>query len=552
MKKTITILSLFLSYAVIGQTVSTFAGKSNNDPFNNYESGGSADKADTYFSMPEGICFDANGEMYFSERNKIRIIRGDKTYTRAGSLAKPSFSEGYKNGTGTQTTFRIPSGMASDANGDIFVADADNHCIRKISRFVNVSNGQTVSTFAGANPTQGLPGNGTAGHNDASGTSARFNQPRDICIGPDGYFYVTEYLNFTVRKISSTGNVTTLAGDAGVEGTSDGTGTSAKFGGPWGVAVLDDNHIVVTDPWNTNIRKINMISGATTTLAGPTTGADPRHVDGTLTNARFRKPQGIIVVDGIIYVADRNVIRAIDVANNSVTTFAGEPGTYSITDGSGADAAFTEMSDIETDGEGNLYVSENSQLVASNVIRKVVIDNLAPSADFSAPTRNLVIDEKVTLTDVSGGRPATSRTWSIDRNSYTIHTGSLSSETLELSFTAVGFYEIGLSITNEFGSDSKSVEAFFSVSTTGSVQRYNATNLIKVYPNPANQIVQIDLDPSLNTPNTAIRVFDVMGQEITQLKGSSLLNTSELANGTYYVTVVSGELSFAKRFVVNH
>jgi hypothetical protein len=552
MKKTITLLILFFGYAAIAQTVTTFAGKSNNDPFNNYESGGSADMTDTYFSLPEGICFDANGEMYVSERNKVRVLRGTKTYTRAGSLAQPSLSEGYKNGTGTQTTFRVPSGMTSDANGDIFVADADNHCIRKISKFVNVSNGQTVSTFAGANPTVGLPGNGTAGYANGNGTNARFNQPRDICIGPNGYFYVTEYLNFTVRKISPSGNVTTLAGDAGVEGTADGTGTAAKFGGPWGVAVLDANNIVVTDPWNTNIRKINMISGATTTLTGSTTGPDPRHVDGTLSQARFRKPQGITVVDGIIYVTDRNVIRAIDVANNSVTTFAGSTGSFSLTDGTGSNASFTEMSDIETDGEGNLFVSENSTLVASNVIRKVVIDNLAPIADFSAPTRSVVIDEKVTLSDISRGQTPTSRTWSIDRSTYTIHSGSLSSPTLELSFNAIGFYEIGLSITNDYGTDSKTVEAYFSVSTTGSVKKYAASDLIAVYPNPAHNEVQIELDASLNTPNTTVQLYDIKGQEITTLQGSGSFNTSALPNGTYYVTVVNEDVSFAKRFVVNH
>ncbi len=551
MRKTLLVtLSLFFCLWLSAQSVATFAGKTNDDAFNKYESG-SAQLDNTYFSLPEGLCFDANGVLYISERNKVRIVSGTKAYIRAGSLQKPALSEGYKNGSGTQTTFRVPGGMASDNNGNIFVADKENHCIRKINKYINLGNVQGVSTFAGAAPTPGLPGNGTSGYTNGTGTSARFDTPTDIAIDANGYLYVTEYNNFTVRKISPSGVVTTLAGN-GTEGTSDGTASAARFGGPWGIAMLDANNIVVSDPWNTNIRKINIFSGQTSTLAGPTSGSDSRQVDGTLSAARFKNPKGIAVVNGIIYVGDENTIRAINVANNSVTTFAGDKSSYTVSDGNGSNAAFTQISDIESDGLGNLYVSENSQLVASSVIRKVSINNLAPAADFSAPKRSIVTGEKVVLSDISGGQEATSRTWTISPVNYIIHSGDLSTKSLEVSYSATGFYEVELSITNDYGTDSKKVEAYFSVSTTGSVNKYLATDLISLFPNPANTVLNINLDASLKTPGTLVKMYNVNGLVVKNLEDRSNITTSDLPSGTYYITVTNKEVSFAKRLLISH
>lgn len=312
MRNTFTLIfTIGLTTSIFAQNVVTYAGKASDDYENKYESASNLPPR-IILSSPEGICLDPSGNVYISEKNKIRLVT-DKVHIRAGSPQRPSFSEGYKNGSGTQTTFRNPCGMVSDANGNIFIADVDNHCIRKIEKYVNLGNGQVVSTFAGAMPTPGLPGYGTSGSVDGVSTAARFNKPTDIAIDKDGNFYVTDYDNMTIRKISSSGKVTTLAGQALTEGFSDGTtGTTARFGTPWGVAIYNDNSIVVSDPWNTNIRKINIYSGETSTLAGPTTMADPRQVDGTLTDARFKSPKGITVVDGIIYVADQNTIRAID------------------------------------------------------------------------------------------------------------------------------------------------------------------------------------------------------------------------------------------------
>lgn len=553
-----TTLTLFFSlavYLVNAQNVVTYAGKVSNDADNNYESTSGKDLTDTYFSSPNGLCFDNRGKMYISEKNKIRIVTNNKLYIRSGSLQRPAFSEGYKNASGAQATYRNPMGMASDTNGNIYVADVDNHCIRKIARYVNLGNVQVASTFAGAAPTQGLPGNGTTGTADGTGTSARFNQPTDIAIDNKGNLYVSDLRNYTIRKITPSGVVTTLAGKANTQGATDGTGAAARFGRPWGVAVYNSNTLVVTDPWNNNIRKINIFSGATTTLAGPTDGPGVSTiVDGTLVEARFKSPKGIAVMNGIIYVADENVVRAINESNNSVTTIAGSATQFVVKDGIGTNACFTELSDLETDGAGNLYVTENSRAVGSHVIRKITINELAPIADFESTKKSLKIDEQTTLTDISRGENATSRKWTITPFNYAINEGSLTSETLKVSFTSAGFYELKLDITNGYGSDTKISENYFAVSTTGtgSVTAFSDNPLIQLYPNPSNDLVHLTLDPSLDLNLGKMTLYSTHGNKVMELAPVETIDLGTLENGTYYLTYTSEEHNIVKRMVVSH
>ena len=553
MKKIITlIITIGLATSIAAQNVITYAGKANNDYENNYESASSLNPLESYFSSPNGICTDPSGNVYISEKNKIRLIT-DKVHIRAGSLQSPSFSEGYKNGTGTQTAFRNPCGMVSDSEGNIFVADVDNHCIRKINKYVNLGNGQVVSTFAGAMPTNPISGYGTPGSDDGQTTSARFSKPMDIAMDSEGSFYVTDFDNKTIRKISPTGRVTTLAGKAKSEGFNDASsGSSARFGNPWGVAVYNQNSIVVSDPWNTNIRKINIYSGETSTLAGPTTEADSRQVDGTLANARFKSPKGIAVVDGIIYVADQNTIRAIDEKNNSVTTYAGDVSKFEIIDGMGNSAAFTEISGLTKDNQGNLYATENSILVSSHVIRKITINNLAPFANFKASKTNVQINESITLEDISSGQEPTSRTWAINPNTYEITDGDISSKVMSIQFTETGFYEVSLEITNDFGTNTKKIKDYIAVSTTGSVTHYNYSDLISVYPNPSKDRISVKIDPSIAQGKPEIKLFNSNGKMIRKINDHHSIDVSNLRQGVYIMTFECNSIHTAKKIVIAH
>ncbi|MGZ5566220.1 MAG: NHL domain-containing protein, partial [Limisphaerales bacterium] len=139
------------------------------------------------------------------------------------------------DGTGSNARFNNPWGVAVDSSGNVYVAETDSHIIRK------VTSGGMVTTVAGLA--------GTSGSTDATGTSARFNLPQGIAVDASGNLYVTDSGNHTIRKITSGGVVTTIAGSAGSSGTADGSGSSARFNNPEGIA-LSGTTLYVADTWN--------------------------------------------------------------------------------------------------------------------------------------------------------------------------------------------------------------------------------------------------------------------------------------------------------------
>jgi sugar lactone lactonase YvrE len=221
------------------------------------------------------------------------------------TLAGPNQSPGAMDGFGTESRFYHPQDVAGDANGNIFVADSENHTIRKISPLGE------VTTLAGLA--------GMAGTNDGCGAKARFYLPSGLCVDGDGNVFVADSGNYTIRKITPNGIVTTLAGSPGVRGTNDGIGGLARFDLPNDVAV-SSNLLYIADTGAHTIRTINA-SGEVFTFAGLArqTGTN----DGVGVAARFNAPQALCVgADGRVYVADRTSsrIRAIS-PGGVVSTF---------------------------------------------------------------------------------------------------------------------------------------------------------------------------------------------------------------------------------------
>ena len=269
------------------------------------------------FSFPTGIARDAAGNIFVADRDNHRIRKitpGGMVTTIAGSGAA-----GYANGTGTAAQFNQPYSITVDASGNLFVADRINHAIRKITP------AGVVTTVAG---------NGTPGNANGTGTAAQFNEPLGIVVDGSGNLFVADYINNLIRKVTAAGVVTTFAGD-GSASYLDGTGTAAAFNGPLGLAIDAANNIYVSDYRNHRIRKITP-AAVVTTIAG--TGV-PGLNDGAAAQAQFYNPAGLVVdALGNLYIGDTNnhSVRMVTAGAQVITISGNTSSGYAEGNASGA------------------------------------------------------------------------------------------------------------------------------------------------------------------------------------------------------------------------
>ncbi len=316
------------------------------------------------FSSPRGLTVDTAGNVYVADTSNSTVRR----ITAAGVVTVLAGAEGQPgsaDGAGTAARFNTPIGLAADSAGNIYVADSANFTVRRIGP------DGTVTTFAG--------GVGQSGSADGTGTAARFASLTDLAVDRFGNVYVADTGNDTVRLISPSGIVSTLAGSAGQAGIADGTGTAARFAFPYGVAVDSLGNVYVADSGSGTIRKITS-GGIVSTMAG--TPGQQGSADGTGTAAQFGLPYGVAVDStGNVLVADsaNDSIRLITPAG-VVTTLAGYSGQFGSANGTGAAARFGLPYGVAADTAGNAYVADTY----NDTIRKIapvgVVTTLAGTA----------------------------------------------------------------------------------------------------------------------------------------------------------------------------
>jgi sugar lactone lactonase YvrE len=306
-----------------------------------------------YVIGPHGVATDAAGNVYVADtgNNTIRKITPDGVVTTLAGTA--AVLGGSADGTGAAASFFYPDAVATDRAGNVFVADTGNQFIRKITP------AGVVTTLAGTASTSayGIAG----GSADGSGAAARFNEPAGIATDSAGNVYVADTGNSTIRKITSDSVVTTLAGTAAVVGSADGSAASARFSGPAGLAKDSAGNVYVADVRNSTIREITP-AGVVTTFAG--TAGVVGSADGTGTAASFSYPNGVATDSlGNVYVADmfNDTVRKITPAG-VVTTLAGTAGVRAVADGTGATAYFESPVAVAADSGGNVYVADGSAI----------------------------------------------------------------------------------------------------------------------------------------------------------------------------------------------
>jgi sugar lactone lactonase YvrE len=320
------------------------------------------------FNSPLGIAVDASGNLYVTDFNtsKIRKITPESVVTTLAGGAGV-----YADGTGMEARFNSPQGITSDASGNLYVADTNNSMIRMVTPE------GVVTTLAGTA--------GTAGHADGTGLAAGFYYPEGITADANGNLYVADTYNCIIRKITPEGVVSTLAGTAEASGSTDGTGSAARFGKPEGIAVDTSGNLYVADTYNDTIRKITP-EGVVTTLAGTTRTSGS--TDGTGSAARFDEPEGIAVdASSNLYVADKSngTIRKIT-PEGVVTTLAGNPREAGWVDGTGSEARFYYPEGIAVDASGNLYVVDTGLEEIRRITPKGVVTTIVGAYGNPNPT----------------------------------------------------------------------------------------------------------------------------------------------------------------------
>ncbi|MBP6334440.1 MAG: T9SS type A sorting domain-containing protein [Bacteroidia bacterium] len=405
---------------------------------------------------------------------------------------------GLMNGAQGSAQFNNPFGICRGENGVIYIADTENHCIRKIEAGV-------VSTYAGST---------VAGWIDGSLLSARFNEPMCICIDSAGNLYVSDFQGQRIRKISTTGIVSTVAGN-GIEGYRDGADSLAQFDYPRGITIDSDGNLYVADSWNHRIRKIDAITNEVSTYAGggaiTGVGTTGGYVDDGDTSARFYTPCGITIdTTGVLYVADafNHRIRMID-NQRQVTTIAGSGTSGGFSDGPALSSFLNTPTDLFCASNGDLFIGDTY----NNRVRRL---------------------SQNTLSTIAGNGTA----------------GFINGP------SALSEFNYTRAISANVNADSILVidwnnHAIRLITTPTTAITEAEESLIQIFPNPFNE--KINIRVSERIINAKIILSDILGNAILEqnkiCEWNCLLETEHLSPGVYFLSIESSEFKINRKVI---
>jgi len=339
-------------------------------------SGDGGPAASAVLNLPSGVAMDTSGNLFIADRNNNRIRKvsaGGIITTFAGDGPSGFSGDG---GPATSASLSEPQSIAIDGSGNLFIADAANNRIRK------VSTSGVITTVAGSGATGAS--NGSFSGDGGPAVSAGLDYPTSVAVDASGNLFIADSFNGRVRKVSAGGIVTTVAGNGYGSFSGDGgPATSAFLNFPYGGAVAVDasGNLFIADYYNQRIRKVSA-SGIITTIAG--NGFQGFFGDGgPATSAVLNNPSGVAVdVSGNLFIADsgNGRIRRVSAAG-IITTVAGN-GLFAFS-GNGGPATSAALNlayggEFALDGFGNLFIPDSG----NNRIREVLA--VAPSPSVAA------------------------------------------------------------------------------------------------------------------------------------------------------------------------
>ena len=341
---------------------------------------------------PSGVVVDGAGNLYIADRANHRIRKVDSTGTITTIAGTGERGFGGDGGPATQARLNYPYGVAVDGAGNLYIADLANHRIRKVD-----STG-TITTFAGTGE-RGFGGDG------GPASQAQINFPTGVAVDEAGNLYIADWSNARIRKVDGTGTITTIAGTGELGfGGDGGPAIQARLSLPYSVAVDGAGNLYIADQYNNRIRRVDS-TGTLTTIAG--TGERRFGGDGgPAIQAQLGDPTGV-AVDGAgnLYIADQynNRIRRVD-STGTITTIAGT-GERGFS-GPATQAQLDDPTGVAVDGAGNLYIADAS----NHRIRLLTPTATGSSLDFAHFANGTGITSSLVFVNVSAPQRAGSFT----------------------------------------------------------------------------------------------------------------------------------------------
>ena len=327
-------------------SISTFAG-------NHLDNNVSDDVLAVYSGLdyPQGLAMDAAGNVYIADEQhgRVRQVSASGVITTVAGGGSAGSPGGYTGdgGPATQATLGLPAGVAVDAAGNLYIADFANSVVRKVA-----PNG-IISTYAG---------NGGPGYSGDGGpaTGARLNQPRALAVDSSGNLYIADYAESRIRKVTPSGTISTFAGGVTYgQSNEGGPATQASVDHPTGLVFDSAGNLYIAASGDYVVRKVST-SGTITTVAGVWLNPGYAGDGGAATSALLQNPTGVAVDPaGNLYVSDAtsNVIREV-LANGTIQTIAGTGVSgYEGDGGAGLTAEFTTPCDVLA-ANGKVYISD--------------------------------------------------------------------------------------------------------------------------------------------------------------------------------------------------